>query len=123
MRRLLLCGVAADEYDADDAPCLPDHQRPELRTGAPLHHAITKGNELVVEVLLELGGADIERMDRVVTGGKKRNVDALGLRPLARAALLGKDGVVRVLLEHGADHTALSNGQRRAPLCCGCASH
>ena len=122
MRRLLLCGVAADEYDADDAPCLPDHQRPELRTGAPLHHAITKGSEPVVRELLELGGADIERMDRA-QGGKKRNVDALGLRPLARAALLGRDGVVRVLLEHGADHAALSNGQRRAPLCCGCASH
>ena len=121
MRRLVLCGVAVDEYDADDAPCHPDHQRPELRTGAPLHHAITKGSEPVVRELL--GGADIERMDRVVTGGKKGNVDALGLRPLARAALLGRDGVVRVLLEHGADHAALSNGQRRAPLCCGCAGH
>ena len=121
MQRLVLCGVAVDEYDAgvDDAP------RPELRTGTPLHHAITTGNEEVVTVLLELGGADIERTDRVVQGGKKANsnVDALGLRPLARAALLGRDGVVRVLLEHGADHAALSNGQRRTSLCCGCATH
>ena len=76
----------------------------------------------MVTALLELGGADIERMDRA-QGGKKRDVDAFGLRPLARAALLGRDGVGRVLLEHGADHAALSNGQRRAPLCCGCAGH